>query len=356
MLMTPMTPKVMARPIAASSSTEPSDRPNQTFWPTPQKPAPLSMLGDRRAARPRRPRRLRRRRAAQQRERVAVAALGQHGDRRELARLLGGRIGDEHRAARASSITRRTPAPSPRRWPRRARRSPPGRGFLKIVCGRGEARRRVGRQQRQAAHRRADGAPQALLTRIASVELAPATSPSASPVSGSAMAMAVAAARPMTTDPGAAELADVALVAPSPSAASAAAAEGAPVAAIALDHRGSVGRNSCPSGRPRDPGRPRGRAASAKRRRRQSGRPRAIGASMRTSVGMRPCGTFVMMPKGSAPGRTRDAEGAAEPPLPVVRDHGRAVPAPPHLPVATLKFPQDIGARQSAIRSFESGR
>ena len=31
MLMTPMTPKVMASPIAASSSTEPSDRPYQAF-------------------------------------------------------------------------------------------------------------------------------------------------------------------------------------------------------------------------------------------------------------------------------------------------------------------------------------
>ena len=32
MLMTPMTPNVMASPIAASSSTEPSDRPYQMFW------------------------------------------------------------------------------------------------------------------------------------------------------------------------------------------------------------------------------------------------------------------------------------------------------------------------------------
>lgn len=32
MLMTPMTPKVMARPIAASSSTEPRDNPYQIFW------------------------------------------------------------------------------------------------------------------------------------------------------------------------------------------------------------------------------------------------------------------------------------------------------------------------------------
>ena len=36
MLMTPMTPKVMARPMAASSSTEPSDRPYQTFCATSQ--------------------------------------------------------------------------------------------------------------------------------------------------------------------------------------------------------------------------------------------------------------------------------------------------------------------------------
>ncbi len=31
MLITPITPKVMASPTAASSSTEPSDSPNQTF-------------------------------------------------------------------------------------------------------------------------------------------------------------------------------------------------------------------------------------------------------------------------------------------------------------------------------------
>ena len=31
MLMTPITPKVMARPIAASSNTEPSDSPYQAF-------------------------------------------------------------------------------------------------------------------------------------------------------------------------------------------------------------------------------------------------------------------------------------------------------------------------------------
>ncbi len=32
------------------------------------------------------------------------------------------------------------------------------------------------------------------------------------------------------------------------------------------------------------------------------------------------------------------------------------MPLPPHLPDATLKLPQDIGLRQSEIRSLESGR
>ena len=50
--------------------------------------------------------------------------------------------------------------------------------------------------------------------------------------------------------------------------------------------------------------------------------------------------------------------GAEEKPAP---PNGSALgatysPLPPHLPVATLKLPQDIGARQSEIRSLESGR
>ncbi len=32
------------------------------------------------------------------------------------------------------------------------------------------------------------------------------------------------------------------------------------------------------------------------------------------------------------------------------------MPLPPHLPLATLKLPQDMGLRQSEIRSLESGR
>ena len=47
MLMTPMTPKVMARPIAASSSTEPSEMPYQMFWPAAQSASELLMRDDR---------------------------------------------------------------------------------------------------------------------------------------------------------------------------------------------------------------------------------------------------------------------------------------------------------------------
>ncbi len=43
MLMTPITPKVMARPMAASSSTEPSDSPYQRFCATFQAASRLSM-------------------------------------------------------------------------------------------------------------------------------------------------------------------------------------------------------------------------------------------------------------------------------------------------------------------------
>ena len=44
MLLTPMTPKVMARPMAASSNTEPSETPYQTFWPISQATRPVSIL------------------------------------------------------------------------------------------------------------------------------------------------------------------------------------------------------------------------------------------------------------------------------------------------------------------------
>ena len=54
-------------------------------------------------------------------------------------------------------------------------------------------------------------------------------------------------------------------------------------------------------------------------------------------------------------GLSRSAAGARGG-FPRARGSGQLVVEPPHLPVATLKLPQDIGARQSAIRSFDSGR
>ena len=50
-------------------------------------------------------------------------------------------------------------------------------------------------------------------------------------------------------------------------------------------------------------------------------------------------------------------EAIPAPPTPWARgDASHHWVAPPHLPVATLKFPHFIGARQSEIRSLESGR
>ena len=45
MLMTPITPKVMARPMAASSSTEPSEMPYQAFW-TPDQIASVFCIAE----------------------------------------------------------------------------------------------------------------------------------------------------------------------------------------------------------------------------------------------------------------------------------------------------------------------
>ena len=126
MLMTPITPKVMARPTAASSSTEPSDRPNQTFCacvphrlacarspPTASAPPPAisgssALAAAASAAAARRGRRARRRRrsprpwsasgaslastaaAARLRQRLATAGVGLGGERGvERRELLG---------------------------------------------------------------------------------------------------------------------------------------------------------------------------------------------------------------------------------------------------------------------------
>ena len=87
MLMTPMTPNVMASPIAASSSTEPSERPYQVFcsavhsarlfWIDAIASAAACFTAGGRV----------RRQAAEQRERVLVAALADHRDGLELVGL-----------------------------------------------------------------------------------------------------------------------------------------------------------------------------------------------------------------------------------------------------------------------------
>ncbi len=84
MLMTPITPKVMARPMAASSSTEPSESPYQAFctvfqiasvvWILPRAAvAAACTCGD-----------WFRRQAVEQAERVLIAAVADHGDGGDL--------------------------------------------------------------------------------------------------------------------------------------------------------------------------------------------------------------------------------------------------------------------------------
>ena len=89
--MTPMTPKVIARPIAASSNTEPSERPYQAFCSALQNarlsrilpPAELCGLahGGRKVSR----------QAVDEPERVLVAAVADHGNGGDL--VLGARLG-----------------------------------------------------------------------------------------------------------------------------------------------------------------------------------------------------------------------------------------------------------------------
>ena len=54
---------------------------------------------------------------------------------------------------------------------------------------------------------------------------------------------------------------------------------------------------------------------------------------------------------------TRHGNGSASPCRAISKlERAYSAAMPPHCPVSTLKFPQDIGARQSEIRFFESGR
>ena len=181
MLMTPITPKVIARPTAARSSTEPSERPYQTFCDRPHIACSRSIVADgglggggelgliggcsgvsvcarrcrrgRRRGRPRRPFRR------------------------------GGVRGEDRRGA-ASRGRRRRRRRSPARGPLRWRRSPRGRGRRRPARRRRGAwpgRDRAGRAwpiAERTARRRA------LFTLTAVVERG-STAPRSAPVSGS---------------------------------------------------------------------------------------------------------------------------------------------------------------------------
>ena len=156
MLITPITPKVMASPTAASSSTDPSDSPNQTFCSC----APHRLL-----ALDLRHRRLRRLgdlrllgdlQRRQRRQRLAAAPPRHHADRRHpVGRAAASRLEQRRRPRllqRPPDARRPAPPPAPPRSPRAA----PG-----PACGTprsAAASRRAGSgvHQRQRRDRRAD--------------------------------------------------------------------------------------------------------------------------------------------------------------------------------------------------------
>ena len=100
MLMTPMTPKVMARPMAASSSTEPSDRPYQKFCATLPDGEVAVDGGDGLGDGALDGGRLVGRHAGQQAARVLVAAVADGDDGRHLVGLAGVGLGEDDGGAR----------------------------------------------------------------------------------------------------------------------------------------------------------------------------------------------------------------------------------------------------------------
>ena len=329
MLITPITPKVMARPTAASSSTDPSDSPNQTFCscaphrlrcarsrpppPSPPRrsPAPRRSAAAsappaprcRRARRPRPPPPPGRRAAAsdfEQRRRPRllerppdarrpVSAASAACDRLELLRVGG--CGTPRPPPPAAAPDRRDISVSVEIAERTARRS-----ALFTLIALGRARR----------HRPELGPGQ----RVERLGLRPAP--------GDADHRAVRLARVRGRPP---------------------AARRAPPPPARRRWRRSPrpprrGRRSCP---------PAAAAISsssdcaergphARARPSQSERARREGASVSSG--------------GTARAGPRGPRAAGQ----------RQFVAPPHSPVLALKFPQDIGARQLAIRSADSGR
>ena len=282
-------------------------------------------LGDRRLSPPRRSLAARRGAAASA---AASASRPPRGPRRPIASTFGG----ERRAslvriaaprASASAVPNagvgllRKRRVERRRLPRDRRsrrpRSPPpcacaGSGCISVSV---EIAARIERRSE-------------LLTRIASVERA-ATGPSSAPVSS--RSPAALEPRPVTRmiAPSDSRRCN----SPSPSASSTAAARASPVAAIRATT--SARSSKLPSG---------SRGHQLLERLRRSGPGRARASQIRTEA-------------RSRIGTLRNRRGRAG----MARAPGRAqLVAPPHSPVAALKFPQDIGARQLAIRSANSGR
>ncbi len=100
MLMTPMTPNVMASPIAASSRTEPSEMPVPgVLHRAPQSETRLDFRDAIGGGLAQGWRGIRRQ-PAEQAERLLVAAFAQHRDGVELIDVLGIRHGDDDRSPR----------------------------------------------------------------------------------------------------------------------------------------------------------------------------------------------------------------------------------------------------------------
>ena len=100
MLMTPMTPKVMARPMAASKSTEPSEIPYQAFCTASQTPRRFWMAATATAAAFHHRRRGVGRQAGEEPEGVLIAALADNVHGGELVFIAGLVVGQNDRGAR----------------------------------------------------------------------------------------------------------------------------------------------------------------------------------------------------------------------------------------------------------------
>ena len=162
MLMTPITPKVMARPIAASSSTEPSEMPYQAFCTVDHSASVLctdaiaacavcatsgdGSFGD----------------AGQQRQRVLVAAVADHRDRLDAAGFRRIGLGEQDRRLRLGerALDGGVGFLRQRAFDDRQRG---GVARLEHGLRRLQPPRGIGRQQRQPADGGVDRPPQAVV-------------------------------------------------------------------------------------------------------------------------------------------------------------------------------------------------